>query len=159
MHLIDKKNGASYNLFRMIYKGLSLDSFQTEAIQAINHQKSVIVSAPTGAGKTIIAEYAVEQCVGRNQRIIYTTPIKALSNQKYRDFVNLYGDQVGIVTGDVVINQFAPVLFMTTEIFRNTIFDDISRLGDVSYVVFDEVHFINDKKVLKVIILNLIVHF
>ena len=144
IHLIDKKNRASYNLFRMIYKGLSLDSFQTEAIHAINHQKSVIVSAPTGAGKTIIAEYAVEQCVGRNQRIIYTTPIKALSNQKYRDFVNLYGDQVGIVTGDVVINQFAPVLFMTTEIFRNTIFDDISRLGDVSYVVFDEVHFIND---------------
>ena len=128
----------------MHYKGFTLDPFQSEAIQAIDRQHSVIVTAPTGAGKTVIAEYAVERCIQHQQRVIYTAPIKALSNQKYRDFFAQYGEQVGIVTGDVVINQFAPVLLMTTEIFRNTIFDDVSRLGDVSYVVFDEIHFIND---------------
>ena len=143
-YLIDRKNRAGYNRFFMQYKGLTLDSFQAEAIRAIDQQHSVVVTAPTGAGKTIIAEYAVERCIQSQQRIIYTAPIKALSNQKYRDFLSLYGEQVGILTGDVVINQFAPVLIMTTEIFRNTIFDNISRLSDVSYVVFDEVHFIND---------------
>ena len=75
---------------------------------------------------------------------IYTAPIKALSNQKYRDFYAEYGDKIGIVTGDVVLNPYAQVLLMTTEIFRNTIFDDIERLQDVSYVIFDEIHYIND---------------
>lgn len=128
----------------MQYKGLVLDLFQEEAIEAINHEQSVIVTAPTGAGKTVIAEYAVEKCLQTNKRVIYTAPIKALSNQKYRDFQAEYGDKIGIVTGDVVLNPFAQVLLMTTEIFRNTIFDDIDRLQDVSYVVFDEIHYIND---------------
>ncbi len=128
----------------MLYKGLVLDQFQEEAIAAINHDHSVIVTAPTGAGKTVIAEYAVEKCLQTNKRVIYTAPIKALSNQKYRDFQSEYGDKIGIVTGDVVLNPYAQVLLMTTEIFRNTIFDDIDRLQDVSYVIFDEIHYIND---------------
>lgn len=128
----------------MLYKGLELDRFQEEAIAAINRDTSVIVTAPTGAGKTVIAEYAVEKCLQTNSRVIYTAPIKALSNQKYRDFHAEYGDKIGIVTGDVVLNPYAQVLLMTTEIFRNTIFDDIERLQDVSYVIFDEIHYIND---------------
>ena len=128
----------------MLYKGLELDRFQEEAIAAINRDASVIVTAPTGAGKTVIAEYAVEKCLQENYRVIYTAPIKALSNQKYRDFHAEYGDKIGIVTGDVVLNPYAQVLLMTTEIFRNTIFDDIERLQDVSYVIFDEIHYIND---------------
>lgn len=128
----------------MQYKGFELDSFQQEAIEAINREHSVIVTAPTGAGKTVIAEYAVEKCLQTNKRVIYTAPIKALSNQKYRDFQSEYGDKIGIVTGDVVLNPYAQVLLMTTEIFRNTIFDDIDRLQDVSYLIFDEIHYIND---------------
>lgn len=128
----------------MQYKGFELDSFQQEAIEAINREHSVIVTAPTGAGKTVIAEYAVEKCLQTNKRVIYTAPIKALSNQKYRDFQSEYGDKIGIVTGDVVLNPYAQVLLMTTEIFRNTIFDNIDRLQDVSYVIFDEIHYIND---------------
>ena len=128
----------------MLYKGLQLDRFQEEAIAAINRDTSVIVTAPTGAGKTVIAEYAVEKCLKENRRVIYTAPIKALSNQKYRDFYAEYGEKIGIVTGDVVLNPYAQVLLMTTEIFRNTIFDDIERLQDVSYVIFDEIHYIND---------------
>ena len=128
----------------MLYKGLQLDRFQEEAIAAINRDTSVIVTAPTGAGKTVIAEYAVEKCLEENHRVIYTAPIKALSNQKYRDFHAEYGEKIGIVTGDVVLNPYAQVLLMTTEIFRNTIFDDIERLRDVSYVIFDEIHYIND---------------
>lgn len=128
----------------MQYKGFNLDPFQVEAIEAINLDISVIVTAPTGAGKTVIAEYAVEKCLQTNNRVIYTAPIKALSNQKYRDFQSIYGDKIGIVTGDVVLNPYAQILLMTTEIFRNTIFDDITRLQDVSYVIFDEIHYIND---------------
>ena len=128
----------------MLYKGLQLDRFQEKSIAAINENTSVIVTAPTGAGKTVIAEYAVEKCIKENRRVIYTAPIKALSNQKYRDFYAQYGEKIGIVTGDVVLNPYAQVLLMTTEIFRNTIFDDIERLQDVSYVIFDEIHYIND---------------
>ncbi|MDE0635260.1 MAG: DEAD/DEAH box helicase [Candidatus Poribacteria bacterium] len=128
----------------MLYKGLVLDQFQEEAIAAIDRDHSVIVAAPTGAGKTVIAEYAVEKCLQTNKRVIYTAPIKALSNQKYRDFQAEYGDKIGIITGDVVLNPYAQVLLMTTEIFRNIIFDDIERLNDISYVIFDEIHYIND---------------
>ena len=128
----------------MLYKGFQLDRFQENAIHAIDKAHSVIVTAPTGAGKTVIAEYAVEECIRMERRVIYTAPIKALSNQKYRDFYKEYGERIGIVTGDVVLNPFAQVLLMTTEVFRNTIFDDITRLEDVEYVIFDEIHYIND---------------
>ena len=128
----------------MNYKEFQLDWFQEEAIHAIDQEHSVLVTAPTGAGKTVIAEYTVEKCISTECRVIYTAPIKALSNQKYRDFYERYGELVGIVTGDVVLNPYAQVLLMTTEIFRNTIFDDIARLEGVEYVIFDEIHYIND---------------
>ena len=99
----------------MLYKGYILDPFQERAVRAIEEDKSVIVAAPTGAGKTLIAEYAVEKCLERERKIIYTAPIKALSNQKYRDFYADYGDMIGIMTGDVVLNPDAPALIMTTE--------------------------------------------
>ena len=128
----------------MIYKGFKLDRFQEEAIYAVDQNHSVIVTAPTGAGKTVIAEYVVEKCIRLGRSVIYTAPIKALSNQKYRDFYQQYGDAIGIVTGDVTLNASAQVLLMTTEIFRNAIFDDITRLDGIEYVIFDEIHYIND---------------
>lgn len=128
----------------MRYKGYELDPFQEKAIEAIDHKHTVIVAAPTGAGKTLIAEYAIERYLQEGRRIIYTAPIKALSNQKFRDFSAAYGDRIGILTGDVVINPLAPVLIMTTEIFRNTLFDDPTRLAEVEYVILDEIHYIND---------------
>lgn len=129
----------------MKYKGLVLDKFQEDAALAINKGKSIIVSAPTGCGKTLIAEYAVEKAMNEGKKVVYTSPIKALSNQKFRDFREMFGDDnVGIQTGDVVINADAPLLVMTTEIFRNIIFDESSRVDDISYVIFDEIHFIDD---------------
>lgn len=129
----------------MDFKGFALDPFQEQAIRAVEDGKSVIVSAPTGAGKTVIAEYAIEKAIADNKQIIYTAPIKALSNQKYRDFTRDYSDKIGIMTGDVIINPEAPVLIMTTEIFRNIIFDsEEERLRDISTVIFDEIHYIND---------------
>jgi superfamily II RNA helicase len=128
------------------YQGHVLDDFQVRAIQAIDRAESVLVSAPTGAGKTLIAEYALEKCLNEGKRIIYTAPIKALSNQKYRDFTGTYGERIGIVTGDVVINQHAQAVIMTTEIFRNTVFDDPERLADVQFVIFDEIHFMDDRE-------------
>ncbi len=128
----------------MHYRDLQLDRFQEVAIRAIDQDHSVVVSAPTGAGKTVVAEYAVDKCIQTERRVIYTAPIKALSNQKYRDFSGRYGDRVGILTGDVVINPYAQLLLMTTEIFRNTIFDNIERFGNVEYAIFDEIHYIND---------------
>jgi superfamily II RNA helicase len=130
----------------MFYKQYKLDKFQEEAINSIEKNHSVIVAAPTGAGKTLIAEYALEKHLKSGKQIIYTSPIKALSNQKYRDFSGDYKDQIGIITGDVVINDNAPVLIMTTEILRNIIFDDINRLNEVDYVIFDEIHYIDDQE-------------
>ncbi len=126
------------------YKDYRLDRFQQEALQAIRAGDHVLVSAPTGCGKTLIAEFAIEQALERGERIIYTAPIKALSNQKFRDFGAMHGARVGIMTGDVTINPGAQALIMTTEIFRNTIFDDPERLADVRYVIHDEVHYLDD---------------
>ena len=120
------------------------DRFQTEAIEHINAGHSVIVSAPTGAGKTAIAEHVIESCIQEKKGVIYTAPIKALSNQKYRDFAGQYGDSIGILTGDVSLNAEAPVLIMTTEIFRNKVLDDPDSLKKYSWIIFDEVHYIDN---------------
>ena len=122
-----------------------LDPFQKKAISWIDQEHSVLVSAPTGAGKTLIAEYAIDKAMDRNERVIYTAPIKALSNQKYRDFRAQYGEeQVGILTGDVSINPDAPILIMTTEIYRNSLFESMDRIHKISWVIFDEVHYLDD---------------
>jgi len=123
------------------------DRFQQEAIDHINNGHSVIVSAPTGAGKTAIAEHIISSCIATEKcltGVIYTAPIKALSNQKFRDFQGQFKDNIGILTGDVSINPQAPVLIMTTEIFRNKILDEPQSLDKYSWVIFDEIHYIDN---------------
>jgi len=120
------------------------DRFQQEAIDYINQGHSVIVSAPTGAGKTAIAEHILATSIENNRGVVYTAPIKALSNQKFRDFAGQFGDNIGILTGDVSINPEAPVLIMTTEIFRNKILDEPRSLEKYSWVIFDEIHYIDN---------------
>lgn len=127
-----------------VYRGLTLDAFQLRAIAAIESGRSVVLAAPTGSGKTLVAEYLIDKFLRTNRRIIYTSPIKALSNQKFRDFSGLYPDKVGILTGDVVINREAPVLIMTTEVYRNMAIEDPDVIRDVAYVIFDEVHYLGD---------------
>jgi superfamily II RNA helicase len=126
------------------WKGFVLSPFQREAVAAIRAGHNVLVSAPTGAGKTLVAEYAIADAVARGRRVIYTAPIKALSNQKYRDFRDEPDIDVGLMTGDVTIHPRAQVLIMTTEILRNSILEDPRALHDVEYVIFDEVHFMDD---------------
>ncbi len=113
-------------------------------MRAIERGHNVLVGAPTGAGKTLVAEYAIEDASKRGRRSIYTSPIKALSNQKFRDFRDQPGASVGIQTGDVTIHATAQVVIMTTEILRNVVLEDSRALSDVEYVVFDEVHFLDD---------------
>ena len=120
------------------------DRFQQEAIDHINNGHSVIVSAPTGAGKTAIAEHIISGAIRNNLGVIYTAPIKALSNQKFRDFKDQFRDNIGILTGDVSINPQAPVLIMTTEIFRNKILDEPASLEKYSWIIFDEIHYIDN---------------
>ena len=128
-----------------MYRGFTLDPFQAQAVDFIDENKSVLVAAPTGVGKTLIADYIIEKIFSEGGRVVYTAPIKALSNQKYREFKALVGTEaMGILTGDVVINPDAPILIMTTEIFRNMLQEDPERVRDVRYVIFDEVHYIDD---------------
>jgi ATP-dependent RNA helicase HelY len=123
-----------------------LDAFQREAIEKLDRgQGGVLVSAPTSSGKTVVAEYAIFRALREGQKVIYTTPLKALSNQKYHDFLRAYGEEtVGLVTGENTINHDAAVVVMTTEILRNLIYEDPGRLDLVRYVVLDEVHYIDD---------------
>jgi ATP-dependent RNA helicase HelY len=126
------------------YRGFQLDPFQRDAIEFLAVGHSVLVSAPTGTGKTLIADYLVDRAMKESAQIVYTAPIKALSNQKYRDYTRLHGhDAVGLITGDLVINRDAPLRIMTTEILRNMLLtgEDLSALR---YVVVDEIHFLDD---------------
>ncbi|MEW5896748.1 MAG: DEAD/DEAH box helicase [Nanoarchaeota archaeon] len=131
----------------MNFKNFTLDPFQEKAITAIENNRSVVVSAPTGSGKTLIADYIIEKHKDDIKRIIYTAPIKALSNQKYKDFCKEYGEhKIGLMTGDMVVNPQAKVLIMTTEIYRNMVVSRDAEIDDIAYVVFDEIHFINDSE-------------
>lgn len=121
-----------------------LDPFQKVSIQSIERGESVLVSAHTSAGKTVVAEYAIAQSLKNNQRVIYTSPIKALSNQKYREFTAEFGD-VGLMTGDVTINPTATCLVMTTEILRSMLYRGSEIMREVAWVVFDEIHYLRDK--------------
>lgn len=121
-----------------------LDPFQKVSIASIERGESVLVSAHTSAGKTVVAEYAIAQCLKDNQRCIYTSPIKALSNQKYREFQKEFGD-VGLMTGDVTINPTATCLVMTTEILRSMLYRGSEIMREVGWVIFDEVHYLRDK--------------
>lgn len=128
------------------YREYVLDDFQVEAINYLMRGDSVLVSAPTGVGKTLIADYLVDQAIMANSRVVYTAPIKALSNQKFKEFKELYGEEkVGIITGDVVINSEAELVIMTTEIFRNILHQEAERLSDLSHVIFDEIHYLSDE--------------
>ena len=123
----------------------TLDPFQTQAILCIENNQSVLVSAHTSAGKTVTAEYAISMSLKLKQRVIYTTPIKALSNQKYRDFYEEFSD-VGLVTGDVTINPTASCLVMTTEILRSMLYRGSEIMREVGWVIFDEIHYMRDKE-------------
>ncbi|XP_043209434.1 exosome RNA helicase MTR4-like [Amphibalanus amphitrite] len=121
-----------------------LDPFQKEAVLCLESNQSVLVSAHTSAGKTVVAEYAIALSLRDKQRVIYTTPIKALSNQKYREFSEEFQD-VGLMTGDVTINPSASCLIMTTEILRSMLYRGSEVMREVAWVVFDEIHYMRDK--------------
>lgn len=126
--------------------GFPLDAFQVAALDLLDAGDSVLVAAPTGSGKTVVAEYAVARALEGSGRAFYTTPIKALSNQKYRDFARVYGqEKTGLLTGDISLNGDAPIVVMTTEILRNMIYASQSALVDLRCVVLDEVHFLEDR--------------
>ena len=135
----------------------SIDDFQLEAIAHLAADHSVMVAAPTGTGKTLVAEYAIWRAQQRGQRVIYTTPLKALSNQKYRDLRTIYGfDAVGLVTGDIVEHSTASIVIMTTEVYRNMLLEEggdrfgrgensiPSSMADVGSIIFDELHYLSD---------------
>ncbi len=123
-----------------------LDPFQRDACEALERGSGVLVCAPTGAGKTVVGEFAVHLALRQGRKCFYTTPIKALSNQKYNDLVDRYGaERVGLLTGDNSINGEAPVVVMTTEVLRNMLYAGSSTLHDLGYVVMDEVHYLADR--------------
>ena len=123
----------------------ALDQFQISAFDAIDLGESVLVAAPTGSGKTVVAEYAIGVARLKAMRAFYTAPIKALSNQKYTELVQLYGgNEVGLLTGDNSINPNAPIVVMTTEVLRNMIYARSSSIDNLGVVVLDEVHFLQD---------------
>ncbi|MGW2329566.1 DEAD/DEAH box helicase [Streptomyces sp. NPDC001700] len=131
--------------FREMY-AFALDPFQIEACQALEAGKGVLVAAPTGSGKTIVGEFAVHLALTQGRKCFYTTPIKALSNQKYADLVKRYGaDKVGLLTGDNSVNSDAPVVVMTTEVLRNMLYAGSQSLLGLGYVVMDEVHYLSDR--------------
>src|SRR3954469_12169146 len=131
--------------FSSLYE-FPLDEFQLEGCRAIEDGRGVLVAAPTGSGKTVVGEFAIHLALATGRKCFYTTPIKALSNQKYRDLVERYGpDEVGLLTGDNVVNGEAPVVVMTTEVLRNMLYAGSRTLLGLGYVVMDEVHYLADR--------------
>ncbi|MER5933096.1 DEAD/DEAH box helicase [Streptomyces sp. NPDC002054] len=131
--------------FREMYE-FDLDPFQIDACKALETGKGVLVAAPTGSGKTIVGEFAVHLALTQGRKCFYTTPIKALSNQKYADLVKRYGaEKVGLLTGDNSVNSEAPVVVMTTEVLRNMLYAGSQSLLNLGYVVMDEVHYLSDR--------------
>ena len=122
-----------------------LDPFQLEAVNCLEKRESVLVAAHTSAGKTTVAEYAIAMAFRENQRVIYTSPIKALSNQKYRDMADTFSD-VGLMTGDVTINPNASCMIMTTEILRSMLYRGSELCREMAWVIFDEVHYMRDRE-------------
>ncbi len=123
-----------------------LDAFQVQACEALARGESVLVAAPTGSGKTVVGEFAVDLALQRGQKCFYTTPIKALSNQKYRDLVERYDEEsVGLLTGDNTINGDAPIVVMTTEVLRNMLYAGSGTLNELAFVVMDEVHYLANR--------------
>ena len=127
-----------------IQYSFELDSFQKQAVMRLERKESVFVAAHTSAGKTVVAEYAIAMSQRHMSRTIYTSPIKALSNQKYRDFRDKFGSDVGLITGDVSVNPDAACLVMTTEILRSMLYRGSDIVRDIEWVIFDEVHYVND---------------
>jgi len=124
----------------------SLDDFQRKACESLADGRGVLVAAPTGSGKTLVGEFAVHLALEQGGKCFYTTPIKALSNQKFADFTVRYGaERVGLLTGDNSINGDAPIVVMTTEVLRNMIYEDSLTLDALHYVVLDEVHYLQDR--------------
>jgi superfamily II RNA helicase len=120
----------------MDFHNFHLDRFQEEAIEKINEGHSVVVSAPTGSGKTLIADYIIDMVLKGDKRVVYTAPIKALSNQKYKDFTREYGEEkIGLITGDLVLNSRAQVLIMTTEVYRNMAITKDEALDSVAFFI------------------------
>src|SRR5437660_4194961 len=130
--------------FAQLYS-FGLDQFQLDGCQALEEGHGVLVAAPTGAGKTVVGEFAVHLALAQGRKCFYTTPIKALSNQKYGDLVKRHGaDSVGLLTGDNSINGDAPVVVMTTEVLRNMIYAGSPALNGLEWVVLDEVHYLQN---------------
>ena len=124
----------------------ALDEYQVEACEHVAAGRGVLVAAPTGAGKTVVGEFAVHLALQTGRKCFYTTPIKALSNQKYHDLAARHGDDaVGLLTGDTSINGEAPVVVMTTEVLRNMIYAGSRTLDNLGFVVMDEVHYLADR--------------
>ncbi len=139
------EDGAELAAFQGLYD-FAFDDFQRRACQALAGGHGVLVAAPTGSGKTVIGEFAVHLALAEGRKCFYTTPIKALSNQKYNDLVRRYGaGQVGLLTGDNSINGEAPVVVMTTEVLRNMLYAGSPTLSGLAYVVLDEVHYLADR--------------
>ncbi len=123
-----------------------LDPFQEEAIARLAMDESVMVAAPTGTGKTVVAEFGVFRAAHKGVKVMYTTPIKALSNQKFRDLREQYGDAVGLLTGDIIENPNGSIIVMTTEVLRNMLLQTPSALWDVGCIIFDEIHYLADQE-------------
>ncbi|MGO8955872.1 MAG: DEAD/DEAH box helicase [Streptosporangiaceae bacterium] len=141
----DQAGEAGITAFRQLYQ-FEFDDFQLQACRALNSGHGVLVAAPTGSGKTVVGEFAVHLALETGRKCFYTTPIKALSNQKYNDLVSRYSAaMVGLLTGDNSINGEAPIVVMTTEVLRNMLYAGSLTLGGLGYVVLDEVHYLADK--------------